>query len=654
MAEPGVLSNIGMLFDFEMEVPELAQHSLISVTPKWKGCPSFYDVPVACHMGAEGTPLPRTAVFTDEDTWTQTMRSVFDPRGYLKLGSTDSDKQPLFMLTDFRIDEAVMMLQNNAQEDRNRMPEYSPGANQFILPPIEMGEIRSHDVVLHWNMRPDFALAQRSLAASSVCLDDLVVGLRPHIGRVCGNRIDWFDLTSRTVTYSKVTWARSAADLARDAGFSHMVHSDKRDSSTSSISEALCQWSGWAIGTQYPDTFAKTALGKEEIVTPGSLPPFRFGDEIYMGARLVLRDGSSLQTPQQAATAFGKNLADRDSLLSVGRHTHGQQEPFRLLRWERLRAPQVLLAEAIGALEWWPTERATRMVVATSMQEGLRHHPHSRRFIVPGREDDMYTTWKSGMFDKVEPHISAFSDVEMDDNGQFRLLASGGNGGHEAAFRRTSFFGSKCRSVPYHPDPLATRVRIYAARRQFPGSRHWAPVFHENGEPIFAEFQFYPARQWPDAKEVQIDLHAVERWDHALFVADHKHSVLDVYLPRGESMVLVVTPLGDPDVLSRKHAFGADRVQAMLEKVENSLLLNIEGRMHLLNNGMMQFLANQVMIDIEHVLDRPAWQPILEMYSPVRNESDTSVLFDAIVQFDPSSTGTSYYTKGAHNVYYVK
>lgn len=645
MAEPGVLGSIGMLFDFEIEVPALAQESRISVQPQWRSVAGFCDSIEACVMGPKGTPLPRaeaTATISAKlDARSQAMRGVFDARGYLQLGAVDSKSQPQFMLSDFRIDEALMTLQSGAQSDRNRMPEYSPGANRFILPPVEIGEIHSHDLVLHWNMRPDFALAQRSRTTAPVFLDDLVVGIRPHLGRLCGDRIDWFDLTSRTITYADLKWARSQADQARDAGFSLLMQSDKRDQSSSSVSEALCHWNGWAIGSRQPNTVTGSVLGKEETVTPGSLPPFRFGDQVYMGARLVLRDGSSLQTAQQAAAEFGHSHSGRDPLLSVGSHASGKQEPFRLLRWERLKAPQVLLAGKLGPPEWWPAERATRMVVATSQQQGRSDHRHSRRFIVPGKEEDMYSTWKNGMFERVEPKESAFTNIAMDEKGQFELVSSGGAGGREAAFKHAGLFGGKPRSMPYHPDPLVTRIRIYAARRTFPGSRHWIPVCDAAGEPIHAEFQLYHKRHWPHAREVQVDLHAAGRDGHPLFVADHHRSVLDVYLPQGESMVLVVAPLGDPDVLNQRHAFGAHRVKAMLAKVDsNTLQAMEEGMLRSLDSGLMQFLANHVMIDIEHVLDWPAQRPLLQMKPVGREENDTSQLFEASLTFDPSSTGT--------------
>lgn len=643
MAEPGMLSSIGMLFDFEIEVPALAQESQISVQPKWRNVAGFCDSGQACVMGPEGTPLPRAEASASVklDTRSQAMRGVFDPRGYLRLGADYSKSGPQFMLSDFRVDEALMTLQNGAQTDRNRMPEYSPGANRFTLPPVAIGEIHSHDLILHWIMRPDLAIAQRSQANTLVFLDDLVMGIRPHLGRLCGDRIDWFDLTSRTVSYATLKRARSQADLARDAGFSPLLQSDKRDQSTSSVSEALCNWNGWGIGSRQPNAVAASVFGKEETVTPGSLPPFRFGDQVYMGARLVLRDGSSLKTAQQAAGAFGQSHTGRDPLLSVGSHAGGKQEPFRLLRWERLKAPLVLLAGPMGPPEWWPAEHSTRMVVATGLQNGRSDHRHSRRFIVPGKEEDMYSTWKNGMFEQVKPKESAFANVAMDDKGQFVLVPSAGADGREPAFKRTGLSSGKPRSMPYHPDPLVTRIRIYAARRSFPGSGHWIPVSDRAGKPVLAEFQLYHKRRWPNAREVQVDLHAAERDGHLLFVADHQRSVLDVYLPQGESMVLVVAPLGDLDILDQRHSFGPRRVKAMLAKVGSPTLQAMdEGMLRSLDSGLMQFLANQTMIDIEHVLDRPAQLPLLQLKLDGRGENDTSQLFEASLEFDPSSTGT--------------
>ena len=136
-------------------------------------------------------------------------------------------------------------------------------------------------------------------------------------------------------------------------------------------------------------------------------------------------------------------------------------------------------------------------------------------------------------------------------------------------------------------------------------------------------------------REIQLDVRAVKRGSRPLFVADHKKMELDVYLPEGETMVLVVAPIGLPEVLERKHAFGKSRLNELVSKFTGE-----RKALDHLDQGRLQFLANVSMIDIAHVLDRPAFIPELDLkMSAPRAPGQTSQDFDAAFRFDPGSTG---------------
>lgn len=641
MAEPGILSAIGMLFDLEVEIAPLTQASEVSVEPKWHT--TMVAMPISrTVMGTNGLPVPRATATRGLSAAALSARSVFDERGFMKLGMLDSAGEPQFMLSDFRYDEAFMQLQNAAQADRNQRPDCSPGANLALLPEASLNETRSHDLVLHWSKRPDMAVAQRDSGGELLYLDDLVAGIRPQLGLVCQGNIRWFDLTARTVSYAVLPSTRSALDLARDDGFVPLVSFDKRTKSAATVPELLCAWNGWGIGLPLPSRASPltSPFGKREIALPRSLPPFRFGEQVCMAARLVLRDGSSPQSAARAIAAYGTTWAGRAPSLIVGARDGDTPTPFRLLRWERLKAPVILLDGPMPAAQWWPAESSTNIVVATAFNRARGAKRRSRRYIACDKEPDMFATWKHGMFDaKVEPDCSAFGNIAMDDTANFLPAQSGG--GLEAAFQRISLFGGK-RAIPYHPDPLVTHIKIYAARRTFAHSREWVAVCDDNGAPICATFALYADSHWPHAREIKLDVHASPRHAHPLFVSHHAKSELDVHLPEGEAMVLVIAPLGDEQVLAVKHGFGKARQRQILSKFFD--LRSDDGRqlaatIGALDPGQMPFLANVSMIDIQHALDRPAWVPKLDARMPaVRAADQTSQAFLAGIEFDPSST----------------
>ena len=409
--ESGVLSKVGMLFDLDVTVPPVVirDGTPVSVKPDWKSAPHDDD-PVVTVMGSSGFPLPKAIAFPGVGASEKAMHDPFSYDGYLRLGAVDENGAPQFMLSDFRFDEAFLQMQQAAQADRNACPEVSPGANDTVLPTVTINEIRSHDLTLHWTLRSKFATAQEANSAKELYLDDLVMGVRPWLGRVDKYRkVNWYKLCRREVRYALVNGPRFADDIARDDAFVPLVGSDQRSENTATVSDAFVHWNGWGIGLSLPGMapMKDSPFGKSEHAIPRSLPPFRFGDEILLGASLVLRDGSSLHSDQDAISKFGATADNNLRGLLIG--AYGSKQPFRLRRWERLTAPVVLLADDLPTPEWWPSESAHRIVVATAFGKHRDSRPLSRRIVVPARENDMFHTWKHGVFDNTSPQSTAFA-----------------------------------------------------------------------------------------------------------------------------------------------------------------------------------------------------------------------------------------------------
>src|SRR5262249_17456622 len=153
------------------------------------------------------------------------------------------------------------------------------------------------------------------------------------------------------------------------------------------------------------------------------------------------------------------------------------------------------------------------------------------------------STWKHGMFEHADPDSSAFSSVESDDKGNFVTVPAATGNGREASYV-TRLFGS-ARAYPYHPDPLITRIRVWAMRRFHEKSTEGIFV-GEGGMPMGVVFDLYGGRRWPNARALKIEVTGVERTTgQSLFSLKEGDNVLKVRVPEGERMTLVLVPEGD-------------------------------------------------------------------------------------------------------------
>lgn len=653
MAEPGLLSSIGLLFDVEIPIEShqpLGDKFRISVSANWKTCPAFIEQNPKTVITEKGVP--------------KAIKSVFNEQGFLNLGAKDEQGKPQFVLTDFRFDEALRHLQNGAHADKNQLPENSPSANALLLPAFQFSEVLSHDLALHWVNRRDAAVERKKNIPQNdepqnddLYLDHLAIGIRPLLGRLSDDnskKINWFDLAGKHVTYDALKGrARTSRDIARDDSYAPLVSYDKMGQNQSRVAELMCTWNGWGLGLPLPGAKSTThKFPKKESARPRSLPPFRYGDSVCMAARLVLRDGSCLLSADEASSKLGANWPEQEegSPLMVGSREESVSKPFRLLRWERLRAPVILHDKPPRQHKWWPLESASRVVVATSHQHGLENHSRSFRFVVPDKEPDMFSTWKHGMFNKiVDPKETAFPNAIMDNEANFIPVRLTYGDRQEAAFEENSLLGSS-RSIPYHPDPLVTQIHIWAVRRLHANSTEWVPICNADGTEICAKFNIYHSSRWPAANALHIQVIAEKRNKPSpLLVLHEQINVLRVHVPEGESMTLVFAPAGDEATISKKHAFGLKRCKQILTKkfIDESKRSLLSSHIYPKYSSCLPFLANRSLLDIEHVLDQPAFRPTLQLVGEQkegvielsRSPDQTIQDIEIEVKFDPGSTG---------------
>jgi hypothetical protein len=636
LAESGILSRLGLVFDFSIFPTTIKDQARISVCPKWAGPAACLDEHPKTVITASGFPAGRS--------------NVYDERGFLKLGLVDKD-EPQFFLTDFRFDEAFRQIQNSAQTARNLLPEFSPGSNAALLPVMEFSQINSHDLALHWRKRPDTACEQETPNVSDIYLDDLVIGIRPLLAHVGSNEnLAWFDICAKSVTYGILqNKERLPDDIARDDSYIPLVTFDRRHEDVWSVAEMMFTWNGWGLGLKLPgECRKKSRLDKNETIKHKScFLPFRYGTSVGMAARLVLRDGSCLLPAKHVSNYLGTSWAMAvKSERVVGAHSRGKIVPFRLLRWERLSAPLILHDGKVTTSKWWPDESASRVVIASSLEDGVPSHLRSCRYIVPDKIADMYSTWKHGMFDNREPRTSAFESVEMDDCANFLQVPASSGEGKEAAYVKRFYRGS--RRTPYHPDPLVTRIRIWAMRRHHEKSTEGILV-SDVDMPATLTFDIYGHAKWPSARALRMEVKGVKRHGKRLplLSMDASGHNLKVRIPEGEKMTLVFAPEGDIDVINEKHAFCGRRLSGILEEKFPDLkgvITNTDGDTGI-DSIHMPFLSNLLLVDVEHTVDKPVVRPWLEVTKLTgtdkgdRLEDATVQKFEADIHFDPGSTG---------------
>lgn len=630
LAEAGLLGTLGLLFDVEIPIHDISlEGKAVSAQGVWRTQPVPLPLVYSTATNAAGTPRSRSELFAEI--------------GFMRLGKFADDGSPEFMLTDFRFDEAIHSLQNSAQADRNSLPEYSPAMREDLVPSHQFNQMHSHELTLHWRARPSHAAGGRQpTTPGTLHLEDLVIGVRPIVGEISSaGRVRWSDVSAKKAEFGVLSGVvRSQEDRMRDAAMAPLVTFDKRTERTSSVSEVLVAWNGWGFGVALPDQPDARVLKKSE--TPAEkLPRFRYGKQVCMAAKLVLRDGSSLIQSNQLDASLGQDWNHVNASLVVAARSGGETVPFRLLRWERLGAPTVLHDGRPPTAGWWPTETASRVVVATAYNSHAKSRHESSRVVVPAQMSNMHATWQHGVFDDPEvhsPHVSAYveNDRDPETGGFARAVSEDGRSGREQVFRQREMSAS--HSMPYHPDPLVTRFRVWAIRRIHEGTSDGL-FLGSDGKPVQALFHLYGKRgSWPNARALRLRVIAVDRSARKLFSLDESSDTLEVRMPMGEKLTLVMVPEGDDRRLATEHAMGSTRVQEMLARFPE--VARAYESMRGGDRGLIDqpYLAAPVHVEVQHALDRPYAQPLLTDLKLLRQVEQSVVDLGAKAAYDVGST----------------
>jgi len=622
-AETGLLGVLGLVFDVEVDVAAAnLDGQTVTATGVWRSNSGFSSSSLRTRMNASGYPKSNDPLLTEN--------------GFLRMGTKDSNGEPDFMLTDFRFDEGLRDLQRAAQADRNNLPRYSPAASEIAAPPQAFQQMHSHELTVHWRSRPDRSARGDNADAGDLFLEDLVVGARPLIGQVGASKeVRWFDIAAKKVHYEKFAHLhRTAADLQRDAAFAPLVSFDKRTEQTCSVSEAFMSWNGWGYGVALPGS--KPSVRFEKTERPEDpLPLFSFGTQVFVAAKTVLRDGSSLPDAAEIAHQLGRHVDSVTPDFVLGAASARAPKPFTLSRWERLGAPTVLHDHEPPRDGWWPKESATRIVVASAEREGLRGRHESVRVVVPAQMSNMHSTWRHGVFERVSPRHSAYASHARDpETGSFISATGAGSGRAEQVWRLGDVDAPSGR--PYHPDPLVTQFRVWAIRPHRP-DRVDGVVVRQPGMPESVAFDLYgDGHQWPHARALKLKVIAAGRDHGKLF--DLSGDTLAMRIPRGERLTLVIVPEGPGKDLAVRHAFGEQRLQELLggyPEVLRAYKAGVTCDRRLLDEP---YLATPVAVTIEHAVDRPCLAPEVRGVTAARATTETKSHVHAYVTYDAGST----------------
>lgn len=622
-AETGLLGVLGLVFDVEVDVSAMRlDGQTVSVVGVWRRDPGFSADSLRTHMNARGYPKSNDPLLTEG--------------GYLRMGARDSSDVADFMLTDFRFDEAMRDLQWAAQADRNNLPRYSPAASEIVAPNQGFQQIHSHELTVHWRSRPNRSARGDNADAGDLFLEDLVIGARPLIGELGANdAVRWFDIAAKRVHYKKFgTLHRTPADLQRDAAFAPLVGFDKRTEQTCSVSEAFMSWNGWGYGVALPGSAPSGRFEKTES-PEALLPRFSFGTKVFFAAKTVLRDGSSLPDAADVDRDLGLRADSVAPELVLGAPSPGAPKPFTLSRWERLGAPTVMHEHEPPRQGWWPKESATRIVVASAESDDLPGRRESSRVVVPPQMSNMHSTWRHGVFDRVSPRHSAYSSHARDPKtGGFISAAAPGQGGAEQVWRLSAV--NTPGAKPYHPDPLVTRFRLWAIRPQRPQALDGFLV-RQPDTPESVAFELYgDGHRWPHSRALKLKVLAAAREGGRLF--ELSANTLEIRMPRGERLTLVIVPEGPERELAAGHAFGEQRLHDLLgdyPEVLNAYKAGVACERRLLDEP---YLATPVAVGIEHAVNRPCLAPQLRDVTVERAKEETKSRIAAEVAYDAGST----------------
>lgn len=461
---------------------------------------------------------------------------------------------------------------------------------------------------------------------------DLTIGVRPDL-RV-SSRAEWLELMGREISYGIVgtPLAPEPDHHGRTAGYAPLPQFAGEDAAQTH--DELFSWSGWNPAVPFPSAQTKrnkTLFCEHIRAIPGTNPRFRYGDTVAVRLRAVLRDGSSVTTKKaghpdgSSATAQedpNAASAAQEDLNLVGKGVATSLLGNRLLRYEPIAAPELMLASAEFPHGWTPLPpSANHVVLSSDPTHTIGCVRSDVRWILPGRLPNVVELDKHGCFDGgLTPRVGAFENCD--------IRRGTLNGSEQAVFVPKR--GAAKDEVPYHPDPLAERIAVALVRVNSGGD--WVPVTDGDGRPLRIEHALYhPGAKWPDARALHVTFLASSGGEpltyshHHNSEHDNSHHHADcrliVRVPPGESFCLVAYALGDDQALTMMHAFGSFADDQ--------------------HNLLVPMLASPLRIEVSHFVTTPDRPQLVQAKPTAHREigaSEVVVALDA--NASPAGTGS--------------
>lgn len=385
-------------------------------------------------------------------------------------------------------------------------------------------------------------------------LDELVIGVRPDVRvHMPGNQSTWRALMDREVTYEEIPEQvvalsmRHATARTRGEGFvplARHAYSGSANDPSVVVSDTVFEWSGWNPAVPFPSKFGKVKaplVRKTIRAKPRTNPRFRYGAGVEVSARVVLRDGSSISSESKgAAHAMVASKQLDQNLLD---------QRFSLLRYEPLRAPTALLTDDFAHGSLGKLQTATHVVLAQPQWGCGMGCYRSSRYLLAGEVHDLVELDKLGAFDRGScPTDSAFHYFERDANGAFPAINAGSG---QQAVVRPRLDGARS-PVPYHPDPMVKRLRVFIARQHSSGDLVCARDSSDGSDGSEYVHELYGRwTHWPHARPLRVDFVAANPTSAPPGIrkigALPYENAIEIIVPTGENFEVLIFPEGDDD-----------------------------------------------------------------------------------------------------------
>jgi hypothetical protein len=445
-------------------------------------------------------------------------------RGVFNLAAPGMDGKPRFTLVDFDVDAAVQALENTGHSRTTaRQKGALDGEIKVALPNLRTRGIALIDRDRTKETVAEITKAHAQVNDGPVPLyaEDLVIGYRVDVGLCKSGTVAvppperWRTLTDREVQYDLkdikkdyAEWLRH--DAERENGFIKPItravtnaDKNKKDSKQLVPQETVAVWTGGslALGTGdrppaiadklegetdehyrkrvwelpekkdqlYPiteiDAYCElgTNLGFALVKKPaegGGLPPLRYSQRYWLGARLVYANGGGVSLPNAAQFFYTRPPDNQGNPRTTAVGDKKGAEGFLYTRGERAGAPVVLLPPDDPLVQLKPSElhgeRAMTLVLRGAPAQGVR-------YLVPPRS--IFDVAEAhGQFDRLDAQHppGAFIAYQRErESGEFpnaRQKAGDKKGGVNPG--QVLRPGNSKDAAPFYPDPLARECYV--------------------------------------------------------------------------------------------------------------------------------------------------------------------------------------------------